>query len=101
MLEEMRGVRGIPDLIEHWLVEIAPGMVDKTAKYRYGFPDSTIGTFRTHIRLVLKPHAQPLHEFRTKVELVGAMQDIVNSKHMLDDTQTFLLPLFFSSKDSG
>jgi hypothetical protein len=94
MLDKMRGVRGIPDLIEHWLVEIAPGMVDKTAKYRYGFPESTIGTFRTHVRLVLKPRARPLHKFRTKVELVGAMQDIVNSKHMLDDTQTFLLPLF-------
>ena len=94
MLEAMRGVRGIPDLVEHWLVEIAPGTVDKTANYRYNFPDSTKGTFRTHVRLVLKPRARPLHKFRTKVELVGALVDIVNSKHTSDDTQTFLLPLF-------
>jgi hypothetical protein len=94
MLEEMRGVHGIPDLVEHWLVEIAPGVVDKTADYRCRFPESTIGTFRTHVRLVLKPRARPLHKFRTKVELVGALRDIVKSKHMLGDTQTFLLPLF-------
>ncbi|KAG2086080.1 uncharacterized protein F5147DRAFT_588701, partial [Suillus discolor] len=31
---------------------------------------------RTHLRLVLKPRARPLHVFRTKVELVGALQDI-------------------------
>jgi hypothetical protein len=69
-------------------------VVDKTADYRCRFPESTIGTFRTHVRLVLKPRARPLHKFRTKVELVGALRDIVKSKHMLGDTQTFLLPLF-------
>ncbi|KAG1897039.1 uncharacterized protein F5891DRAFT_927486, partial [Suillus fuscotomentosus] len=32
---------------------------------------------RTHVRLVLKPRARPLHAFRTRVELVSALRDIV------------------------
>ncbi|KAG1841641.1 hypothetical protein C8R48DRAFT_559898, partial [Suillus tomentosus] len=34
-------------------------------------------TSRTHVRLVLKPRARPLHAFRTRVELVSALRDIV------------------------
>ncbi|KAG2119810.1 uncharacterized protein F5147DRAFT_523616, partial [Suillus discolor] len=32
---------------------------------------------RTHVHLVLKPRAQPLHMFRTKAELLGAIRDII------------------------
>ncbi|KAG1819135.1 uncharacterized protein BJ212DRAFT_1479245 [Suillus subaureus] len=35
MLNEMKGVRGIPELVEHWLIEIASGEVDETEKYCY------------------------------------------------------------------
>ncbi|KAG0692987.1 hypothetical protein DFH29DRAFT_816849 [Suillus ampliporus] len=101
MLNNMKGVRGIPELIEHWLVEIAPGEVDKTEKYRYTTMESIEGTFRTHIQLVLKPRARPLHMFRTKAELVSAIRDIVASKYTpCNDIQNFDLP-FSSSKDSG
>ncbi|KAG2096726.1 uncharacterized protein F5147DRAFT_778235 [Suillus discolor] len=35
MLHEMKGVHGIPELVEYWLVEVAPGEVDETMSYRY------------------------------------------------------------------
>ncbi|KAG2104745.1 uncharacterized protein F5147DRAFT_530173, partial [Suillus discolor] len=34
-------------------------------------------TSHMHVHLVLKPHAQPLHAFRTRVELVSALRDII------------------------
>ncbi|KAG2129255.1 uncharacterized protein EDB93DRAFT_1256318 [Suillus bovinus] len=77
MLNEMKGVCGIPKLVEHWLVKIAPREVDETEKYRYKTLESIEGTFCTHIQLVLKPHAQPLHMFCTKAELVSAIRDII------------------------
>ncbi|KAG2125088.1 hypothetical protein DEU56DRAFT_916696 [Suillus clintonianus] len=67
MLREMQGVRGVPKLVEYWLVKIAPNEVWGSIK----------GTSRTHVRLVLKPRARPLHAFQTKLELVSALQDIV------------------------
>ncbi|KAG2089230.1 uncharacterized protein F5147DRAFT_780694 [Suillus discolor] len=76
MLQEMKGVHGVPELVEYWLVEITPREVDETVKYRYKIFKSIKGTSRTHLRLVLKPRARPLHALRTKVELVGALQDI-------------------------
>ncbi|KAG1881761.1 hypothetical protein C8R48DRAFT_14599 [Suillus tomentosus] len=78
MMKKMEGVRGVPQLVEYWLVEVAPGEVDDTQAYRYKFPRSIQDTFRTHVRLVLKPRARPLHKFRSKVEFLGAIRDIVN-----------------------
>ncbi|KAG1817265.1 uncharacterized protein BJ212DRAFT_1480495 [Suillus subaureus] len=49
MLNEMKGVHGVPELVEHWLIEIASG----------------------------EPHARPLHMFCTKAELVSVIWDIV------------------------
>ncbi|KAG2115108.1 uncharacterized protein F5147DRAFT_649527 [Suillus discolor] len=77
MLNNMKGVYGIPELIEYWLIEIAPGEVDETEKYRYTIMESTEGTFHTHVRLVLKPHMRPLQMFCTKAELVSVIWDIV------------------------
>lgn len=77
MLGEMRGVHGMPELVEYWLVEIAPNEVDETMNYRYKVFGSIRGTSHTHVHLVLKPHARPLHAFQTRVELVSALWDIV------------------------
>ncbi|KAG2153068.1 uncharacterized protein EDB93DRAFT_1102815 [Suillus bovinus] len=35
MMEKMEGVRGVPQLVEYWLVEVAPGKVDQTVEYHY------------------------------------------------------------------
>ncbi|KAG1880183.1 hypothetical protein F4604DRAFT_1922866 [Suillus subluteus] len=80
MLREMQGVHGVPELVEYWLVEIAPNEVLGSIK----------GTSHTHIHLVLKPRAWPLHAFQTKVELVSALWDIVKSAY-----------LFISVEDRG
>ncbi|KAG2361789.1 hypothetical protein BDR07DRAFT_1485481 [Suillus spraguei] len=77
MLNNMKGVCGIPKLIEHWLVKITPGEVDKMEKYHYTTMESIEGTFHTHVQLVLKPHAQPLHMFHMKAELVSMIWDII------------------------
>jgi hypothetical protein len=80
MMKKMEGVRGVPQLIEYWLVEVAPGEVDCTQDYCYKTPLSIKHTFRTHVRLVLKPRARPLHKFRSRVEFLSAIRDIVNSE---------------------
>ncbi|KAG1721677.1 hypothetical protein EDB19DRAFT_2029553 [Suillus lakei] len=77
MLREMQGVRGVPELVEYWLVEIAPNEVDETMNYRYKVLGSIKGTSHMHVHLVLKPRTRPLHAFWTKLELVSALQDIV------------------------
>ncbi|KAG1846444.1 hypothetical protein F4604DRAFT_1936431 [Suillus subluteus] len=60
MMKKMEGVHGVPQLIEHWLVEVAPGEVEDMRAYRYKFPYSIQHTFHTH------------------VEFLSAIQDIVN-----------------------
>lgn len=55
MMEKMKGVCGVPELVEYWLVELMPGKVDQTADYWYKALRSLQGTFHTHIHVVLKP----------------------------------------------
>ncbi|KAG0698459.1 hypothetical protein DFH29DRAFT_1002833 [Suillus ampliporus] len=77
MLKLMQGVPGIPKLVDYWLVTTSEGEVDNTRSYCQREHRSTQGTGRTHVRLVLKPCARPLHMFRTLKELVQALRDIV------------------------
>ncbi|KAG1890463.1 uncharacterized protein F5891DRAFT_964895 [Suillus fuscotomentosus] len=84
MLQAMKDVRGVPQLIDHWLVEIKPGKVNQTGLYRYKLLNSLQDAVRTHVRLVLKPHAQPLYMFWTKAELLGAIRDIISSKYIFN-----------------
>ncbi|KAG1841110.1 hypothetical protein DFJ58DRAFT_845101 [Suillus subalutaceus] len=71
MMEKMKGVRGVPQLVEYWLVEVTPGKVDQTVEYRYRV--HSVLTFA----VVLKPRGRPLHKFRTKYELLASVRDIV------------------------
>jgi hypothetical protein len=80
MLKALKDIPGVPQYVEHCLVEVEPGKVDDTQMYRQKIYNSTQGIYRTHVRLVLKPRARPLHEFRTRKELVKALRDIVLSK---------------------
>jgi hypothetical protein len=83
MLKLMQGVPGVPELVDYWLVTTSEGEVDVTRSYRKRERRSTKGTSRTHVRLVLKPCARPLHMFRTLKEFVRALRDIVISKCLL------------------
>ncbi|KAG1824626.1 uncharacterized protein BJ212DRAFT_1295752 [Suillus subaureus] len=75
----MQGVCSVPQLTEHWLVEIGPQEVDETMSYCGKIWQSIKGTSHTHVHLVLKPSVQPLHMFWMKVELINAIQDIVRN----------------------
>ncbi|KAG2094411.1 uncharacterized protein F5147DRAFT_584999 [Suillus discolor] len=84
MLQAMKDVRGVPQLIDHWLVEIKPGKVDQMGLYCYKLLNSLQGAVCTHVRLVLKPCARPLYMFRTKAELLGTIRDIISSKYIFN-----------------
>ncbi|KAG0692147.1 hypothetical protein DFH29DRAFT_882976 [Suillus ampliporus] len=76
MLKAMSGVHGVPELIDHWLVERSDNIVDQTRDYRRAENPSIQGTHRMHVRLVMKPCARPLHAFRTLKEFVRVIRDI-------------------------
>lgn len=80
MLEEMQGVSGVPELVEYCLVEVEKGQPDETQNYRQIIHSSTVNMSRTHVRLVLKPQARPLHMFRSRKEFVKIIRDIVLSE---------------------
>ena len=84
MLKLMQGVPGIPKLVDYWLATTSEGEVDNTQSYRKRECQSTRDTSRTHVRLVLKLCARPLHMFRTLKELVSALRDIVISKCLVE-----------------
>ncbi|KAG1867002.1 hypothetical protein C8R48DRAFT_772192 [Suillus tomentosus] len=77
MLKKMQGVRGVPELVEYSKVKLSTGEVDNTKIYRYRELPSLVNTWRTHFRLVMKPRGRPLHKFRTKLEFIRAIRDIV------------------------
>lgn len=80
MLEAMKDVPGVPKLVEFWLVEVTPDQPDDTQLYRQKIHNSTMGMYRTHVRLVLKPKARRLQEFRSRKELVRTLRDIALSE---------------------
>jgi hypothetical protein len=84
MLQDMQGVHDVPELVEYWLVEIAPNKVDETMDYQYKVLGSIKGTSHMYVCLVLKPCARPLHAFQTKLELVSALQDIIKSAYLFE-----------------
>ncbi|KAG1855067.1 hypothetical protein C8R48DRAFT_776468 [Suillus tomentosus] len=84
MLKLMHGVPGVPKLVDYWLITTSVGEVDNTRSYRKREHQSTQGTSCTHVRLILKPCARPLHMFQTLKELVRALRDIVISKCLVD-----------------
>ncbi|KAG1812776.1 uncharacterized protein BJ212DRAFT_1482851 [Suillus subaureus] len=77
MLKLMQGVPGIPKLVDYWLIMTSEGEVDVTQSYRKRECQSTKGTSRTHVHLVLKLCARPLHIFQMLKEFVRALRDIV------------------------
>jgi hypothetical protein len=83
MLELMKGVPGVPQLEDYWLVEGEDGVVERTSDLRFKNFKSASHEIRTHIHLVLTPCARPLHKFQTKKELVKALRDIILSKYFL------------------
>lgn len=96
MLRLMHGVPGIPELVDYSLVTTSEGEIDNTQNYRKQEHRSTRGTRCTHVHLVLKPCARPLHMFQTLKELVRVLRDIVISKclvELYESVELMSLPL--------
>jgi hypothetical protein len=100
MMMKMGGVRGVPKLVDHCKVMLSSGEIDCTGIYRYQKMASFQDDLRTHVRLVMKPRGRPLYKFRTKLELVNAIHDIVISKYPLV-VHYVSTDRFFSSSTRG
>ena len=83
MMKRMRGVRGVPKLIDSWTVKILPGVVDVTSRYRSEESHIHMKSIRTHVRTATSPRGRLLSNFRTKRELVQCLRDILISKNSL------------------
>ncbi|KAG1797525.1 uncharacterized protein BJ212DRAFT_1306011 [Suillus subaureus] len=85
MMKAMDDIPGVPKLEEYCKVMLS-SEVDNTWMYCYLESTSLEGTWHTHVRLVIKPQAQHLQEFKTRKELVQALLDImINDGSSNDD----------------
>ena len=83
MMTHMKGIRGIPQLVDSWVVEIRPGVADVTSRYRSEERRVSMKAIRTHVRKVMSPRGRPLIKFRTKRELVQCIRDILVGEYTL------------------
>ena len=83
MMKRMKGVRGVPKLIDSWTVKILPGVVDVTSRYRSEESHIHMKSIRTHVRTATSPRGRLLSKFRSKRELVQCVRDILISKNAL------------------
>ncbi|KAG0694171.1 hypothetical protein DFH29DRAFT_1006564 [Suillus ampliporus] len=77
MMEAMKDIPGVPKLEEYCKVVLPSSKIDNTQNYRYSQSASSEGTWRTYVRLVMKPQGQCLQEFQMRKEFVWAICDIV------------------------
>ena len=76
ILNRIRGLEGVPQLITAWIVEIE-GSVDRTDTRRTSFP-LYVGV-RIHCQLLLQPVGLPLSKFKSIHELLSIFIDILDS----------------------
>lgn len=86
ILEQLKGLEHVPRIIKDVPV-LFRGKPDTTAYFREADPEATYrtGTYkgveiREHRRMLLEPRARNLSEFRSLVELLTAIRDIVDGK---------------------
>lgn len=85
ILEKLKGLEHVPEVVKNVPV-MFNGKPDTTAHFRRPKPgDETPGSYknveiREHRRILLKPLARKLSDFRDLVELITAVRDIVDSE---------------------
>ena len=82
MMTRVEGIRGIPQLVDSWVVEIRPGVVDITSRYCSEECQLSMKVIRTHVHKVTSPHGRPLTKFRTKRELIQCIRDILIGEYI-------------------
>ncbi len=85
ILKDLQGIEHVPEVIKDVVVKI-DGRSDTTAYFRRAKgDDGTAKTYkdveiREHRRMLMKPLARKLSDFRDLVELITAVRDIVDGK---------------------
>ena len=74
MMKLVQGIEGVPTLVDFWIVEVVPGVVDTTQCYREEKWWPNMKLTRTHVRIVMEPCTRPLTMFRTKRSCFMYMQ---------------------------
>ena len=77
ILTKIRGLKGVPQLISAWTVEIG-GVDDRTDTRRSSLSCSS--DIRIHHRLLMQPVGIPLSDFSSIRELLSVLIDILDSK---------------------
>lgn len=85
MMHAMEGVPGVPQILEHWQVEVAPGITDKTRRYRPEGKDHVMKGKRCHNRIVMSPRGRLITDFKSKRELVHCIRDVLVGKSLQHD----------------
>jgi len=101
MMKLMEGTRGVPRLIDHWVVEVSPGVVDITSRYRSERHQTFMKGMRTHVRTVMSPRGCPLSKFRTKYELVKCIKDVLIGRWTSFSREDIQVNIQISSKGSS
>lgn len=78
----MQGTPGVPNLVDHWVVEIPPGRPDVTSWYRSDVDQAFMKGVRTHARTAMTPRGRPLTKFRSKREFVKCIRDVLVSVYI-------------------
>lgn len=81
ILEKLKGSKHVPEVVKSVPVQFN-GKTDSTAYFRKNTKDGKIGNveIREHWRMLLKPRARKLTDFRDLVELLTAIRDIVDGE---------------------
>ncbi|KAI6008144.1 hypothetical protein F5J12DRAFT_892156 [Pisolithus orientalis] len=77
MMKLVQDIDRVPKLQHYWVIEVEPGIVDKTERYCDEKWQLCMKSWRTHVQLAMKPCARPMVMFKTKKELVSCIQDIL------------------------
>ena len=83
MMKWMKGVCGMPNLVDSWTVEVRPGIINITSWYRSEESRIHMKSIRTHVWTVISPCGRHLSKFRTKCKFVQCLRDILFSKYIL------------------
>ena len=82
MMKIMQGTPGMPNLVNHWVVEIPPGRPDVTSWYHSDVDQAFMKGVRTHAQTAMTPCGCPLTKFRSKREFVKCIRDILVSMYI-------------------
>ena len=79
MMKLIQGIDGVPTLIDFWVVEVLPSVLDVTQCYCQEKWWQNMKSMWTHVHLIMKHCTHLLTMFRTKKEFVLCMRDILKS----------------------